>query len=192
MRTPVGVRNFGIVLAVIGAGSVVYGAMHGNGKDTVSGFSIFIGITLFLLGAVTAISFMGEIRRYRKLTSGEGVLARWTVSAEEWVAFLTFNKGLEKGGRLRAILPSSKRRASAPVELIVAANALMIDGKYHELLNTTYYTTTGPHWEQGPPAYLEYHVKCDGPETSDWVEYTYRLPVREGADFSRIGLQARA
>ena len=190
--TPVGIMKVSAVFVVIGAAGTWYGYTHGNGKDSISGFSMLIGATVVIMGLGMGLQSIGEVLRYRKVTRGEGVLAKWTVTPDEWQSFLEFNERHEKAGSLRAVLPRNKRRRTAPVEMMITAKSVMIDGAYHELLNSTYYRSIGPYWAPGPPAYLEYQVVCDGPDTSDRSEFAYRLPVGAVAVLSQVKAQPLA
>jgi hypothetical protein len=181
MRTPVGIVNFSFFLAVLGVLGVAAAYWYGDGSNVIMGFTGLFGATLIILGLGMGLSYIGEVRTYRRLKRGEGILAQWSVSPEQWNAFVTLNRALnEIPGRYFRL--SAAERDLKPVDVVIGEKGLILNGTFHALSKSGARLTFGPFWMEGPPAYLEYGVNATVDDSGGVTTTSIRVPIAPGAD----------
>jgi hypothetical protein len=127
---------FGAMLA-IGALLVWLGATRhaAVGEHWSSLAPIALGFSLAPFGLVFGIMALLHIRGQAKLLAGEGKLAEWHLTAEQWDKFRGFDTRRQNSDLHRLVndLWIRKRTPADGVDVIVGETSLLIDRSYHVL-----------------------------------------------------------
>ena len=151
------------------------------------------GLCCVVFGGVGAAVLEPSVRAQARLERGEGVIARWRLSLEQWSAFreLSPKFDAERGASLRNRLSLRRAPTGPDVAITVTTDAVDIDGDFHPLLKGI-----RPFRDvvllPGPPACLEfalcYPAGMDG--TDAYV--SLRFPIGTGPEGDALARQVMA
>ncbi|MEO7252304.1 MAG: hypothetical protein ABIW30_06835 [Arenimonas sp.] len=136
MRHPERWRNFALTCVASGplamfAAYQLPPAAAGVGVRTVLACYALMAI---VFGGIAALVWQPAVKAKRRMDRGEGLIARWRVEAPEWREFLAWDREQVASGE-RALNFFSPRKEVSPhgVEILVADDAIQIDGSTHAL-----------------------------------------------------------
>jgi hypothetical protein len=138
-----------------------------------------VGLILFgvVYGIMAALAAFGEWR----LRRGVGVIARWSVTPEDWEAFRAYDKrrGEEQRGLSNDFTPNPAEGRS--VEVVFGPRQAIVDGSYHPVSRWAIPQLMWVGWQQpaDAPECLEFGVLYVSRTTS--VPMTLRIPVPRAA-----------
>ena len=149
------------------------------------------GLLGVLRGALLFVGFMacgwGILTLYFLLSSGpsqspslkrgERPIARWTVDAETWRAFVELNGALD--GQKGAV-PNSAPRSDLPttgVEIVVAPDGICIGPDFYGMTRLS--AEDDFYWLPGPPQYFEFRTIIRGKSIH---RFLLRFPIARGAE----------
>jgi hypothetical protein len=111
------------------------------------------------------------------LQRGELPIARWTVDAETWRAFMELNGALDRQkGAVRNAAPRSDLSTTG-VEIVVAPDGVCVGPDFYGI--PTLSAEEGPYWLPGPPPYFEFRMIVRGRATHRWL---LRFPIAHEAE----------
>jgi hypothetical protein len=120
----------GVLLIWLGA------TRHGTvGEEWTSIAPIALGFSLAPFGLVFGMMALLHIRGQAKLLAGEGKLAEWHLTAEQWDKFRGFDTRRQNSDLHRLVndLWIRKRTPAEGVDVVVGETSLLIDRSYHVL-----------------------------------------------------------
>jgi hypothetical protein len=165
--------------------SGVAAGMWAHQTDNRKWFYAAGGVPLALL---TLRYALGEPRdpepALREFRNQPGNLARWTVDAERWQAFMQLNERLNAQPYSGHFLPNRSIDPHGGVEVVVGESAVLIGDEIHSLDGALYARETdGP-----PPTLLFEWATIPAPETGSSYTPVARVPVGAGAqaDAARV------
>jgi hypothetical protein len=180
-------RMIALAVLLVGAAAMTVALMP---DSTGRGFTQ-PGLLGVLRGALLTVGFMacgwgiltllllppGGLSQSPSLQRGERPIARWTVDAETWRAFVELNAALD---RQKAAVPNSAPRSDLPptdVEIIVAPDGVCIGPDFYAtpLLSAE----DDFYWLPGPPQYFEFRTIIRGGSIH---RFLLRFPIARGAE----------
>ena len=138
------------------------------------------GLALILAVISIAIAFVAArtARAMARARRPGEFVARWTVTPDLWAAFRDAEAQRRRQSRARRVV-FHPRVASAPVEILAARSAILIDGVALLAEPRGTRAITGVSWVGGTPDCLEF--ACRSPTAMNslpkWVPAVFRLPV---------------
>jgi hypothetical protein len=178
MKNPTRERNVSLLILLLGALFVGYFFRFRNKTDILPDIAGLIGALALMGGFVFFLIVAFDARRYNRLRRGRNIIARWSLSPDEWHAFVNQNHALNQtAGTLGFRIPRGHIPRTTPVEIIVGDDSLFIDNDFHSLPHNGLPTVWGPQWCEGPPPYLEFLLREPGAEGADPSDAALRLPV---------------
>ncbi|HEV7731103.1 MAG TPA: hypothetical protein VGR62_03030 [Candidatus Binatia bacterium] len=170
MRNPRRSRNLAwlTVVASVAAIWIAFRMPDAGQGFTVQSVLGIGGICVLPFAFVLAIMRTAEARRYVSLARGKGLVARWTVSPTEWIAFVAGNAALdaERGGANLIDLHGTS--ATNGVDVVVTRDAISVGGDFHPFERNVA-ITIGPDW-------VELDQFVSDPNGSD-ANLHYRFPM---------------
>jgi hypothetical protein len=150
---------------------------------------ILAGLALLPFPLYILIEALFAVRGRARLLAGLGVIARWRVHPADWEGFRTLDsrraaEDLSLGNALRV----RKAAPAAPVEVIVGAKSVLVDGSYHPLNPRGLPELHGVRWVEGPPTCLEFELRYPRGRYGGPVTTTVRIPVSPGARSEAVGV----
>jgi hypothetical protein len=92
------------------------------------------GGTLAVLAAFTAALWWADAKRLERMRRGEGILARWTVSVEQWRLFIQQSKNTDRQpGTLPNVIAFSVEPPASGAEVIFSDDAINVGGDFHSI-----------------------------------------------------------
>lgn len=178
MRHPL--RHVAVWLAIVATGALAglaaFGGLLPMGGVTIALGSIGATTALFGLAAMgfAAEAALGE----RRLRRGTGVIARWSVPPGEWAAFLDADaRHAASQPEVRNLL-DHRPPDGRPVEVIVGAGEVLIDGAHHAfggskgaLVEVAWLSPPGA------PDSIHLSLRRAGGQTGGIYSYALRIPV---------------
>lgn len=184
MRDPARKALYCLLALAVSAGLIRFGAVRLErfGEDWPGAGSIILGFAIAPFALVTLVQALFAIRGRALLLLGRGVIARWKIHPAEWQGF----RGLDSRRSSEDFSLGNDlwiRRAApaAPVEVIVGARSLLVDGSYHSLRPGGLPELRGVSWLEGPPACLEFALRYPRGRYGGTVPMTLRIPVPASA-----------
>lgn len=150
-----------------------------SGGDWRWGAAGIIGLTLAPIGLVQMIFALLHARGMANLRAGANVLARWSMTPDEWEKFRTFDRiRAGSGPNLGNDLTYDKSRPSQPVEIIVGRKSALIGDSYHVLHKWGIPGMYAIYWLPAPadPECLEFHISYPRSRAAPLL-MTLRFPV---------------
>jgi hypothetical protein len=142
------------------------------------------GLALFVLGGIFLLVLLRPAFGEARLRGGFGVIARWSVSPEEWELFRAFDaaRGAEQKGTLN-VLRKRKRRPRRPVGVLVGHRQILVDGSYHGLNRFGVPELRAVGWLRlpGRPECLEFDLAYPRGDTGWVIPARLRVPVPPAA-----------
>jgi hypothetical protein len=141
----------------------------------------------FVCGAVPLVMLalryaLGEPRdpepALREFRNQPGNLARWTVDAERWQAFMQLNERLNAEPYSGYFLPNKNIEPFGGVEVVVGASAVLIGDEIHSLDGALYVRET----EGPPPTLLFEWATIPASDTGNSYNQVARVPIGAGAE----------
>lgn len=112
------------------------------------------------------------------LQRGERPIARWTVDAETWRAFVELNDALD---RQKGAVPNSAPRSDLPpatgVEIVVAPDGVCVGPDFYAIPLLS--AEDDFYWLPGPPPYFEFRTIIRGRSIH---RFLLRFPIARGAE----------
>ena len=181
MRDPRRMRAFGIVAlaAAASAAAVVFFVLD-DAQRTARGLVGAAAILFGLFGAIATVTGHLDARGRDRLLRGEGILARWIVSPDEWRRFVEQEpaRSAQLLAQTHRSMPNIVRATTPPpdegVEVVIAREAAMVNGEFQALPRRGVAGIIGPLWVEGSPHCLEFRLNY-GHGANDY--YTFRFPV---------------
>jgi hypothetical protein len=182
MRNPPRVRNISLIVTLLSA-IVVFAAVRSieNNSGTLlqsffilgAGTAGFFGLIYIVLGHI-------ESRRMQRLLEGRDVLAKWTVDASRWEAFLKLNNALNAERPERKCVVKA-RSGPRGVEVVCGASSLLIGDDFHSLPASGRFKQLDDALHiDGPPPCIELQLTSHGESSSK--AWALRVPIGAGAD----------
>ena len=135
---------------------------------------LFLGLLGTVVGAVLLALGWDTAKRYARLKAGQGVIARWTVSAERWVRFRETSSGWDRRADLR-LRPNNANLGQAPgtngIEIVVTGEGILIGASFYPLEKNVSI--------RYQPEWIEFDQYIENKHRNDW-HMVLRLPL--GAD----------
>lgn len=184
MRNPARKALYALLALAVGSWLIRYGIerYEAVGEGWGSSGPIALGLAIVPFPLVTLIQALFAVRGQAKLLAGIGVIARWQVYPNEWERF----RGLDsrRAGQdfsLGNDLWVRKATPAEPVEVIVGAKSVLVDGSYHSLNPRGLPELRGVSWLEGPPTCLEFALRYPRGRYGGTVPMTLRIPVAPSA-----------
>lgn len=138
--------------------------------------ALLVGGLLACVTGILALLLSGPSQS-PSLQRGEQPVARWTVDAETWRAFVELNDALD---RQKGAVPNSAPRSDLPttgVEIVVAPDGICIGPNFYAtpLLSAE----DDFFWLPGPPQYFEFRTIIRGGSIH---RFLLRFPIARGAE----------
>lgn len=183
-------RVIALTIFLAGAAAMTVALMMPD--STGRSFTPLTGLQGVLQGALLAIGFMacgwGILILLLLLSSGpsqspslqrgERPIARWTVDAETWRAFMELNDALD---RQKGAVPNSAPRSDLPpttgVEIVVAPDGVCIGPDFYAIPPLS--EEDDFYWLPGPPSYFEFRTIIRGRSIH---RFLLRFPIARGAE----------
>jgi hypothetical protein len=181
MRNPGKRRNISVVVGAIALATLVLTlALHRGDSALGAWFTVVVisaHVTVFAL--VGLVVFQANHRMRVRLERGERMLAKWTLTAEQWRTFAADEVERKAAGRNNnfKVRPD---RVDDGARVLIAENAIMIDDDFYHLGRMR-----GLQWLPDALPCLEYNMNTAGKSGS--VKWNVRIPVPPDAE-----AQARA
>ncbi|MEO8160861.1 MAG: hypothetical protein ABI588_05525 [Arenimonas sp.] len=103
-------------------------------SDGLRGTLFTLGLMGLIFGGFGALVFQQAVKAKRKLARGDGILARWHLSAAQWRAFLALDAERNaQGERRRNEFSPREEIPEQGVDIVVGDEAIQIDGSLHVL-----------------------------------------------------------
>lgn len=192
----VGVRNpkrsvwISAGIVAIATAMIGVGVLQGGLADTepsLAGGLIGVGLVVLTIGIICLWNFSRAVRLMAEIARGEGVIARWTVTADEMISFREAESRREaRGAEMLNAWRPPKAIPAAGIEIRFADDAVIIGEDYFGLAAHGFYTFRGVELIAGAPPVLAFTLKlvATQPGVNDRiVESTgpLRVPVASGA-----------
>lgn len=184
MRDPSRQALYCFLLVLVSAGLIAFGIHRYEAMPahwTAVG-PILLGLALLPFPLYLLVEALFAVRGKAKLLAGIGVIARWQVHPGEWEGFRRVDKrrsaedlSLVNGLWIRRAAPPD------PVEVIVGAKSVLIDGSYHMLSRRGLPELRHVSWIEGSPTCLEFSLRYPPGRHGRAVWTTVRIPVSAGA-----------
>lgn len=145
-------------LTVLGIAAIVAGVidMQRTGAETaLSAISIGVGLVVAILGLFLTLNFVWAVRLVGAMGRGEGVIARWTVTPEEFADFRRAEAAHKAAGRRNDYKPP-RTTPSAGVEIVFSASAVLIGDTFVGLARDGLARFTGARVVAGNPPCLAF------------------------------------
>ena len=181
MRNPARKIWLNLVLLAVGAALFVTGAsgVERTGEDWRSIAVMVAGATLAPIALMFVIFALLHTRGLGKLRAGVGVIARWSVTPEEWEQFRAFDRiRAASGANLANEMIYDEERPSWPVAIIGGRKSAVIGDSYHVLRRGGIPALTALYWLPPPadPECIEFHVAYPRYRSTS-LRLTLRFPV---------------
>lgn len=155
MNRPVRARNIWLLLGGLGASSllVAFGDFAPAALGPVPFFAV--GLITTLLGVIGAVMSHVEVRSQRRLQQGTGTVGNWTVTLDEWQAFLRVNQ--EQDQRQTPYVNSLDIRqavSSEGLDIAATERSVQIGAEFFDLFHLCSYFYTVK-WIHTQPPMLE-------------------------------------
>jgi hypothetical protein len=141
---------------------------------------VFSFAVLALLAApIGWFSAGADLRALRRLARGEGLLARWTLSAADWNHFVEWDRqlGARDPRRANALRAAP---AEAPVEIVLGDRAVLVGDALLRVPESRTVTVTSIEYRPGPIGVFE--LIGITPHKHGVTPWAFRLPVAPVAD----------
>jgi hypothetical protein len=177
MRHPAKERNIEAMIAVVAFASLAIAlalpsqARNGALELALGVGGLVVGITA---GVMAVVAHFRDVRPYRRMQRGEGVLARWLINATHWKIFTEHCNAITHGSN--ALSNSINVPAKYPgreIEVIISDNAVCLEDDFHTIKASAKVRRHGP--------VLEIFQQVQAGKTST-RPVAYRLPIPESAD----------
>ncbi len=135
------------------------------------------GLVCCVMGVGTLLALLSGPSYSPALQRGEPPVARWTVDADTWRAFVELNDALDRQkGAIRNVLPIGDLPTTG-VEIVVAPDGVCIGPDFYKMKGLN--AEEGPYWLAGPPPYFEFRIIIRGRSVHRWI---VRYPIAPGAE----------
>jgi hypothetical protein len=182
MRDPRRSRNVAFGVLVLSIAAIVTAFRM---PDAGKGFTLqsVLGIGGFMVAPfafVLALMRVGEARRFDRLARGEGVVARWTISPGQWLAFVARNDALNAERGESNLIDVRNIPSGRSVDVVITGESLSVGGDFHTFERDVR-ITVGPGW-------VEFYQYLYVPNGTDG-HFHYRVPTVPGVeqDLQRLG-----
>lgn len=140
-------------------------------ESTPGGIAIGLALAPGIIAPMMLALFLKGVRTIRAARRGEGVLARWIVTADEMAQFRTNNAARNKhGAAYRNDWKPPRRDRTGGLEVIFTADAVVIGRALFPLVNTGMFRFAGVQVLAERPLAIEF-----GTVTTTFVGPSYRL-----------------
>ena len=137
---------------ILAIGIADLGAVDHTAEDIAA--RIIIGLLILGLGTGCVYYFLWACTRFSALRTGHGVIARWTVSMPDFIAFCAIDRHFADG--VANVYRPPRQTPAFGVEVIFAEDGLLIGDCYFPLIQNGRSRFTHVHWINGHPAILEF------------------------------------
>lgn len=179
-------RVIALTVFLAGAAAVTVALMmpdstvRGSTPQAVLQFALIaVGLIACLGGFGTLIALLPhKPSQSPSLQRGEHPIARWTVDAETWRAFVELNDALDRQkGAVRNSAPRSDLPPTTGVEIIVASDGVCIGPDFYAIPPLS--AEDDFYWLPGPPQYFEFRTII---RSSSIHRFLLRFPIARGAE----------
>lgn len=186
MNRPVRARNIWLGLAAVGACGFAV-AFSGLVPERIGPVPFFMaGIILTPASVIMTLFSQASVRAMRRLASGEETIASWSVTPEEWRAFVALNAEWHKQ---EGVTPNSLdlKQPAPPEGLAITASphSVRVGADFHDLhqLATSYHSVRWLHTQ--PPA-IELMGRFQTKGSA--IPVALRIPVSAAAQKAAVDL----
>lgn len=158
-------RSFWICVAItlVGAGLMAWGGLSGGfeGQDaSLPGGAVAVGLLVVVMGPLLALNFYRGVGAIASLRAGKGVIAQWTVNADDLAAFLRHDAERSARGPLfeNWCAPSGVTNAGG-VRVAFSDEALLFGDTYFGLPARGIVQFLGVQIYDASPAVVEFSVQ---------------------------------
>jgi hypothetical protein len=143
------------------------------------GALLFVGFAACGGGILTLLALLlSGPSQSPALQRGERPIARWTVDAETWRAFMELNAALDRQkGAVRNSAPRSDLPPTTGVEIVVAPDGVCIGPDFYRMKSLS--AEDNFYWLPGPPQYFEFRTIIRGRSIH---RFLLRFPIARGTE----------
>lgn len=176
MRQPRKRRNISLAVLAVGVTYVVVTVFVTtvDPRDSAVFGSLVAACFVSLFGLVGVIAYHVTHQRHQRLLRGERLLARWTVSPDEWKQFRENERLRATAGRDNTVKVRSASEASG-IDVVITEESLMVDDDFYHLVAEM----RALQWIPESPPCLDFTMVTSGKTSVTWH---IRFPCTEGAE----------
>jgi hypothetical protein len=177
VKDPTRDRNLALLILLLGAAGSAYWFLNHSPTEILPDLIGIAGVVAVELGVVGLFISAFDARRYTRLRTGKTEIARWSLTPDEWHAFIIRNSaaGSSPDG-LPFGIPRGQWPRTEPVEIVVGSDGVLIDGDFNSLVHGVQ-GVAPPVWVEGVPPFLEFTVWEPGAHDSNGTLFAVRIPV---------------
>lgn len=183
MRHPERGRNISVAVTLASVALITVPLLLPKGTLSVgvSSGMVACGLTVGLLALILSLQLHFNTKRYNKLIAGEGLLAQWMVTPDDWRKFMAYHVELAKlNPQYRNHLKLTAKPSVEGVEVILGERAIIVDGDYQEIPTVNNDSRfDGLELIVGPPMFINMHITAvyHTKSGSRRTYYALRFPV---------------
>lgn len=180
MRQPRNRRNISVAVLAVGLTYVLVTVFVTtvDTRDRAVFGSLVAACFVSLFGLVGTIGYQVAHQRRQRLVRGERLLARWTVSPDEWKTFRENERRRETAGRDNVVTARSASEASG-IDVVITEESLMVDDDFYHLGSEM----RGLQWLPESPPCLDFTMVTTGKRSVTWH---IRFPATAGTEPTRV------
>jgi hypothetical protein len=176
MRQPRKRRNISLAVLAVGVTYFLVTVFVApvDPRDAAVFGSLVVACFVSLLGLVGTIAYHVTHQRLQRLLRGERILARWTVSPDEWKAFRDNERSRATAGRDNAVKVRKASEATG-IDVVITEESLMVDDDFYHLITEM----RELQWLPESPPCLDFRMVTTGKSSVTWH---IRFPATAGAE----------
>lgn len=176
-------RRSSIVAGVAIASGAAVVQFHDFESQSVAPILVMsVGFTTALFALGVLVHALVAARRLRRLRGGEGLIARWRLTPDEWRAFVYWDQQRNADDRAHMnTLTMRKRMPKEGIEVLVGEKELAVDGFVQSMRVGGFASSLeGIAWLEGAPSVIECWLRVPSGRHSTIVT-SFRFPVASDA-----------
>lgn len=162
VRLPQRIVWFFLVLAVLSSASLAWGiyVFQTVGETTAAGVAIGLGGLVGVLSLGMLVLALNNLRFTNAVLRGENVIARWTVSPDDYAAFANNNAARNAlGPAYRNDWTLPRTVPSQGLEVVFGKDIVMVGDRFFSLVNASMFTFRGVQMLPETPPSIEFGTR---------------------------------